>query len=128
MHSEFRLKADPIGNGQAAQLARSQRMQFLGNWITLPRSGVHEQISEHAPKADNAAGSSRPEVAEQMEVQACDCAMPNYQGRASLEKAFCWGLRKLLFVPASTYGDEARKQQHRNMTEAAELAGNWTCL
>lgn len=46
----------------------------------------------------------------------------------SLEKAFRWGLRKLLFVPASTYDGEARVQQHRSMTEAAELAGNWTCL
>lgn len=94
MHSEFRLKADPIGNGHAAHLVRSQRMQFHGNWITLPRSGVHEHISEHAPKADNAAGSSRPEFAEQMDVQACDCAMPNYQGRAFARKGVSLGVEK----------------------------------
>lgn len=61
----------------------------------LSRAAASTNTSRsNAPKADNAAGSSRPEVAEQMEVQACDCAMPNYQGRAFARKGVLLGVEK----------------------------------
>ena len=83
---------------------------------------VLQQISKHAPKSDYAASSSRPEAANQFENTGIQFRHADYQDRASLEKAFV-GVKKLLFVSANTYDNEARNQQHRNVIEAAKSAG-----
>lgn len=84
--------------------------------------GVLQQISKHAPKSDYAASSSRLEAANQFESSGIQFRHADYKDRASLEKAFV-GVKKLLFVSANTYDTEARNQQHRNVIEAAKLAG-----
>ena len=73
--------------------------------------GVLQQISKHAPKSAN-----------QFESSSIQFRHADYQDRASLEKAFV-GVKKLLFVSANTYDNEARNQQHRNVIEAAKSAG-----
>ena len=84
--------------------------------------GILQQISKHAPKSDYAASSSRLEAANQFESSGIQFRHADYKDRASLEKAFV-GVKKLLFVSANTYDTEARNQQHRNVIEAAKLAG-----
>ena len=84
--------------------------------------GVLQHISKHAPKSDYAASSSRREAGEQFESSGIQFHHADYQDRASLEKAFV-GVEKLLFVSANTHNNEARNQQHRNVIEAAKLAG-----